>query len=60
MKLTKEEMARLLTGREIGNEITPSEEATAQESGLVVVFGYSDDLVELRGSISDEAGCYDV
>lgn len=31
----------------------------AARSGLVVVFGASDDLCELRGAIYDEVGCYD-
>lgn len=59
MKTTKEQMAALLHGREIGNEITKDEERLAKESGLLVVFGASDDLMELRGAVHDEAGCYD-
>lgn len=51
-------MAALLNGREYGSEITREEAVLAKASGLVVVFGYSDDNVELRGAISDEAGCY--
>lgn len=52
------EFAMLLTGREYGNEITPAEELKAEELGFVVVFGYSDDGIEFRGAIDDEAGCY--
>lgn len=58
MKMTKEQMAALLNGREIGQEITKDEEHIAKESGLLVVFGASDDLMELRGVVHDEAGCY--
>lgn len=52
--MTKEEMAARLTGREYGDEITPEEERIAKAYGLVVVFGYSDDIAELRGAINDE------
>lgn len=57
-KLTKEQLAETLNGNEYGNEITKEQEQQAKESGLVVVFGYSDDNIELRGSIDDEIGCY--
>ena len=57
--MTKEQLAEKLNGREYGSEITKEEEADAKASGLVVIFGYSDDNVELRGIIHDEAGCYD-
>jgi len=56
--MTKEELAAKLNGREYGSEITKAEEAEARASGLVVVFGYSDDNAELRGAIYDEIGCY--
>lgn len=57
--MTKEELAKKLNGREYRNEITDSEAKEAKNSGLVIVFGASDDLLELRGSIEDEFGCYD-
>jgi hypothetical protein len=57
--MTSEELAAMLTGREIGNEITQSEEKLAQDNGLLVIFGASDDLVELRGAIDDETSCWD-
>lgn len=47
-----------LTGRQIGDEITPKEIAEAKEYGFVIVFGASDDLMEFRGAIEDEASCY--
>lgn len=56
--MTKEELAALLTGREYGNEIEPSEEKSAKDNGLVVVFGYSDDNVEFKGAIDEEVGGY--
>lgn len=57
--MTKEEFAAQLNGREYLKEITEDEERLAKESGLLVVFGYSDDNVELRGVINDEVGAYD-
>ncbi len=59
MSMTKEALAQLLNGREYGSEISSGEEAIAKQDGLLVIFGYSDDNVELRGAFSDEAGCYD-
>ena len=53
--MTKEKLAEQLNGREIGDEITKQEEAEAKAAGLVVIFGASDDLMELRGAIHDEA-----
>lgn len=57
--MTKEELASQLTGREYGSEITDAECAIAKESGLVVVFGYSDDNCEIRGAWNDELSCCD-
>jgi hypothetical protein len=57
--MTKEELATLLNGRQYGHEITTEEEAQAKESGLVVIFGASDDLMELKGAINDEADAYE-
>lgn len=56
--MTKESLAALLNGREYRDEITHSEEDAAKAAGLVVVFGGSDDLCELRGAITDERDCY--
>ena len=57
-KLTKEQLAETLNGNEYGNEITKEQEQQAKESGLVVVFGYSDDNMELRGALDDVFDCY--
>jgi len=56
--MTKEHLAALLDGRQYGEEITKAEETAAKMYGLVVVFGGSDDLMEFRGTIYDEVGCY--
>ena len=57
--MTKEKLAELLNGNEYGKEITNLEVLVALDSGLVVVFGYSDDNTEFCGAISDEVGCFD-
>lgn len=57
--MTKEYLAKMLDQREYGNEIDKDEEKQAKDSGLVVVFGYSDDNCEFRGAINDEIGCWD-
>lgn len=54
------EFCSSLNRRESGQEITKAEEAIAKENGWVVVFGYSDDVVEFRGAINDELGAGDV
>ena len=53
------EIANRLNGREYGQELTPTEAQQAKEAGVVIVFGASDDLMEFRGAINDEVGCYD-
>ncbi len=50
--------AERLDGREYGDEISYAEEKLAKENGIVIVFGYSDDNIEFRGSIDDELGCF--
>jgi hypothetical protein len=57
-KLTPEELAARLTGREYTEEITEAEAKEAAAAGLVVIFGASDDLVEIRGLFTDEEGAY--
>lgn len=52
------DFAKRLEGRQYTSEITEEEEILAKQNNLVVVFGASDDLMELRGSIDDEFDCY--
>ena len=52
------QLAAILDGRQYGSEITKEEEKLAADAGLVVVFGYSDDNVELRGAIDAEVSAY--
>lgn len=56
--MTPEAFAAQLDGREYGEEITREEVEQAKLHGIVVVFGYSDDNVELRGAIRDEVGAW--
>ena len=56
--MDKNELAKVLNGREYGNEIDRELEQAAKESELVVVFGASDDLMELRGWMNEELGAY--
>jgi hypothetical protein len=56
--MTKEQLAALLNNREYTQEITNQENALAKANRLLVVYGASDDLCELRGAIEDEAGVY--
>jgi hypothetical protein len=57
--MNAKELAQIINGRSYTNEITKQEEAIAKAAGLVVVFGASDDLLELRGAINDEIGAWD-
>lgn len=57
--LTKELLAVALNGREYPFDLTTEEQEQARAAGLVVIFGASDDLMELRGAINDEFSCYD-
>ncbi|MBQ6952124.1 MAG: hypothetical protein IJN44_11615 [Clostridia bacterium] len=56
--MTHETLAALITRNEYGKEISAYLEDEAKKNGLVVVFGYSDDCIELRGAIDDEIGAY--
>jgi len=54
--IAAKKFADMLGTRVIGNEISPEDASEAKRLGLVVVFGYSDDCTEFRGSIYDEHG----
>ena len=56
--MTPKELAAKLDGNQYGSEIDRATEKIAADNGLVVVFGYSDDNVELRGAIDDEVGAF--
>ena len=52
------ELAARLNGREYGDEIFPQDEREAALSGLVIMTGHSDDLVELHGAVQNEIGAF--
>ena len=62
--MTVQEWAAMLDGRDFrddtveigGSKYPPSndEEIRAAQDGVVIVYGYSDDLIEFRGAIHDE------
>lgn len=56
--MNKEELAALLNGRCISLVITPKEAKEAENDGLVIVYGASDDLLEFEGAINEEIGAY--
>ena len=57
--MTAKELAEMLDRREVGEEIEWGEERDIKDSGLVVVYGYSDDNVEFSGAIDEEVGAYE-
>lgn len=59
MKMTPQEAATKIDGGEYRKEISKEMADALRESGLVAVYGASDDLMEFEGAIRDEVGCYD-
>jgi len=57
--MTKEELASQLDGAEYPLRISEDMRKLAKASGLVVVYGASDDLMEFDGAIHDEIGAYE-
>ena len=51
------QLCDMINGREYASEVTKEVEALAAENGLVIVFGASDDLMEIRGALKDEICC---
>lgn len=56
--ITAVHLAAALNGIGYDDGISVAVEAQAKSSGLIIVFGASDDLLELRGAIHDEIGCH--
>lgn len=52
--MNKQELAEILNNCEYREEISTELQKIAKNNNLVVVFGASDDLMELRGAIDDE------
>ena len=53
-----EQFANSLNNRQHLEEITKEEEKFAAKNNWLVVFGYSDDNIELRGAIYEELGAW--
>lgn len=53
------DFAKRITGRQIGQAFSDEDRALAQASGLLIVYGASDDLIEMEGMFRDEAGVED-
>ena len=47
------------TKKDFKDVTAETEKQIAKDSGLVIVYGASDDLMEFEGAIEDEIGCYD-
>lgn len=56
--MTKEELASKLNGMEYRTDIPKELIDQAKENGLVIVYGYSDDLMEFEGALELEGDCY--
>jgi len=52
-------IAEKLNGCNYTEEVSEELHKLAKESGIVIVFGGGDDLMEFRGAIYDEVGCYE-
>ena len=57
--MNKKELADKLNGLKRPFKVTRELKAQAARDGLVIVYGASDDLMEFRGAIDDEAGVND-
>jgi len=52
--MTTKEWAQKINGREYRNELTRKEALEAEKDGVIIAFGYSDDLLELMGVVDEE------
>lgn len=58
--MIQKEIAKILNGVEINEELENKQDRRyAKENDCVIVFGASDDLMELRGALYDEIDCYE-
>ncbi len=56
--MTPKEAAEKLNGNQYRSEGTPDLFKAMKAAGLVVIYGASDDLMEIEGAASDEIGAY--
>jgi hypothetical protein len=57
--MTKEQMARSISGNEYLKEVSPVDRIIARNSGLLIIYGASDDITIFDGVIRDEAGAWE-
>ena len=57
--MNAKELAEQLNGTEYPVHISHDLGRAARNDGLVIVYGASDDLMEFRGAVDEEIGCYD-
>lgn len=57
--MTKEQLAERLNGREYRSEVFADDIKDAQENGLLIIYGASDDICIFDGVISEEIDCYE-
>ena len=50
--------AKILNQRDFSEGLTKAETECAKRNGLVIVYGHSDDHLELDGAIQSESGCF--
>lgn len=55
----RDEIAAELDGSEYPLRVSKELQARAKEAGVVIVYGASDDLMEIDGVMTDEIGCND-
>jgi len=56
--MTKERLAERLDGGQYGSEVSLEDRGFAEQNGLIIVFGGSDDLMYFEGAERDEIGAY--
>ncbi len=56
--MNAKEWAAKLNGRECGFEANANEEKRLEQDGIVIAYGFSDDLCELRGVVDEEYDCF--
>jgi hypothetical protein len=56
--MTKEELAKALNGTDLFEIVSEELKKAARDNNLVIIYGYSDDLLELEGAIRDEVDAW--
>ena len=53
------EISKILDGMDRTDDVPKDIEKLAKENNIIIIFGYSDDLIEVRGKIYDEFDIFD-